>query len=157
MLDKVFLNIIIAVLMDVESDNNPNAIGDNGKAVGILQIHEICVDDVNRITKSNYTYDDRYNVTKSTVICANYLIYYHDKYVKWYEDNKMFIMHENGHKVEDYPHPSDVDEICARLWNGGYAGLKRNPRATDAYWEKVKKKLNVLRKHGISTQAPIID
>ena len=140
MLDKVFLNIIIAVLMDVESDNNPNAIGDDGKAVGILQIHEICVDDVNRITKSNYTYDDRYNVTKSTVICANYLMYYHDKYLDYVPFTVM----------DDY-------EICARLWNGGYEGLKRNPSATDAYWEKVKNKLNILRKHGISTQAPIID
>lgn len=145
MLSKAFLNIITAVLMDVESDNNPNAIGDDGKAVGILQIHEICVDDVNRILKSKgvakkYTYDDRYDVTKSTVICANYLMYYRDKYLDYVPFTVM----------DDY-------EICARLWNGGYEGLKRNPSATDAYWEKCKKILDVLRRHGILTQAPIID
>ena len=48
-----------------ESRGDSNAIGDNGKAVGVLQIHPIMVREANRILAMNgkensYTYDDRY-------------------------------------------------------------------------------------------------
>ena len=54
-----------------ESRGNTSAIGDGGKAVGVLQIHPIMVREANRIIamkggeKDTYTYDDRYNREKS--------------------------------------------------------------------------------------------
>jgi len=137
---KAILEILIPVLIQVESGGDVNAIGDGGKAVGCLQIHEIMVDDVNRIAEmqgwwdvhnfynyDEFTLDDRFDENKSIQMCEYYLEYYYNRYVKWYKDNG----------TSEYPHPFDIAEICARLWNGGYAGLKRNPRATDNYWEKV--------------------
>ena len=46
---KAILELLIPVLIHVESGGDVNAIGDMGEAVGCLQIHEIMVDDVNRI------------------------------------------------------------------------------------------------------------
>lgn len=40
---------LLNALVWVESSRNEKAIGDNGKAVGLLQLHKIYVDDVNRI------------------------------------------------------------------------------------------------------------
>ena len=40
---------LITSLVQVESRGNSNAIGDNGKAIGCLQIHKGVVEDVNRI------------------------------------------------------------------------------------------------------------
>ena len=143
---KEIFNIIIPVLIQVESGGNVNAIGDGGKAVGCLQIHRIMVDDVNRIAEmqgwwdvhnfynyDEFTLDDRYSKDKSIQMCEYYLEYYYQKYVKWWN--------EQCSKPLYHPMPFDVCEVLARLWNGGYAGLKRNPRATDNYWEKVKKEL----------------
>lgn len=56
-----------------ESRGKENAIGDGGKAVGVLQLHKIMVDDANRICRMNgdnvkYTYNDRYSREKSIEI-----------------------------------------------------------------------------------------
>lgn len=55
-----------------ESEGKEDAIGDSGKAVGVLQIHPIMVREANRIlamkdkSKENYyNYDDRYSREKS--------------------------------------------------------------------------------------------
>ena len=55
-----------------ESKGNERAIGDGGKAVGVLQIHPIMVREANRILamsdpslSNHYTYDDRYSREKS--------------------------------------------------------------------------------------------
>lgn len=50
----------------VESEMCSVRVGDDGKAVGILQIHKIMVDDVNRIqSEIKYNYADRYDALKS--------------------------------------------------------------------------------------------
>lgn len=57
-----------------ESRGNSNAVGDSGKAVGVLQIHPIMVREANRIVAMNggeknlYSYDDRYDREKSIEI-----------------------------------------------------------------------------------------
>jgi len=56
-----------------ESRGNASCIGDNGKAVGVLQIHPIMVREANRILKmlgkeAEYTYEDRYDRNKSIEI-----------------------------------------------------------------------------------------
>jgi hypothetical protein len=136
---KAIFEILIPVLIQIESGGDVNAIGDGGKAVGCLQIHEIMVDDVNRIkdkvvyTKYKFKYSCRNEEWTSVMMCEIYLEYYYRKYVNWWN--------EQCSKPLYHPMPFDVCEILARLWNGGYEGLKRNPRATDDYWSKVKKEL----------------
>jgi hypothetical protein len=63
----------------VESNNDPVAIGDGGKARGIYQLWKIYVDDVNRIYGTSYIHDDAYNETKAREIVTAYLTYWrHD-------------------------------------------------------------------------------
>ena len=49
----------LAALIMVESGGDPKEVGDNGKAVGVLQIHTIVIDDVNRIYGTDFRYEDR--------------------------------------------------------------------------------------------------
>lgn len=72
---------IILLLINIESDGNTDAIGDNGEAVGCLQIHKCVVDDVNtfRARKGKmklYTYDDRYSMRESIKIAWEYFTHY---------------------------------------------------------------------------------
>lgn len=109
----------------VESKNNPQAIGDNGKAIGIAQIQPICVHDVNRILKLQgkkiqYTLDDRKSISKSKEMMKVYLSFYGDRYVK---------------KTGKQP----TNEVLSRIWNGGPNGWK--VKATYAYYVKVTRRL----------------
>lgn len=67
-------DVFIEAVIWQESRGNANAIGDNGRAVGVLQIHPIMVREANRIVvmgggeTGKYTYDDRYDVEKSIEI-----------------------------------------------------------------------------------------
>lgn len=59
---ETFINAIIWV----ESRGNDKIVSNDGKCVGCLQIKKILVDDCNNILgKKKYTYNDRYNRTKS--------------------------------------------------------------------------------------------
>ncbi len=55
------LSNLISALIIVESSGNDLAIGDNGRALGPLQIHRGVVQDVNRITGSHYRHQDMTN------------------------------------------------------------------------------------------------
>ncbi len=79
---------IIDTLVKVESDGNQFAIGDNGKAVGCLQIWEIMVKECNRILGRNeFTLKDRYSVKRSkymaTVFLSRQISRYKSKYGKY--------------------------------------------------------------------------
>ena len=102
--------ILWRAICQVESNNDPNAIGDNGNAVGIAQIWPICVDDVNRIVgEQRYTYADRYDPEKS---------------------RQMFWLYVRHYK------PKGTWEQWSRIWNGGPKGHLK--KATVKYWAKVK-------------------
>jgi len=61
----------------VESHGDPNAIGDQGLAVGILQIQPVLVADCNRIVgHSHYTLGDRATVAKSVEMFVVYSLHY---------------------------------------------------------------------------------
>lgn len=64
---------IAKTLKIVESNNNPDAIGDGGKAFGILQIHKACVRDVNRYYGTNYRHKDAYDPAIAEDIFIKYL------------------------------------------------------------------------------------
>lgn len=105
---------LIEAIIQVESKGDPNAIGDGGKAVGILQIHKIMVDDVNRILGSTkYSYEDRRDPAKS---------------------REMFRVYT------DHYTPEWDAETVARRWNAGPKGDKKD--CSIPYWKKVKKCLD---------------
>ena len=94
--------LLLLALIQVESGGRPNAIGDNGQAVGILQIHPIMVEDCNRISGKHYTLADRLDPVKSCEIASLYLKRY-----------------STAEKAKN-----DID--LSKLWNGGPAGMKNN-------------------------------
>lgn len=76
-------DMFIEAIIWQESRGAENAIGDNGLAVGVLQIHPIMVREANRILSlkgdsHRYEYDDRYSRAKSIEI-FNIVQEYHNK------------------------------------------------------------------------------
>jgi hypothetical protein len=106
------LTNLISALIIVESSGNDQAIGDQGRAIGCLQIHRAVVLDVNRITGSHYRHQDMTNRVQARAVCEAYLKHY-------------------GRGA--------TTEQLARRWNGGPTGDRKS--ATEAYWAKVKKQL----------------
>ena len=104
------LTNLITALMLVESSNNDLAIGDQGRAIGCLQIHRAVVLDINRITGSHYRWESMTNRVQARAVCAAYLTHY-------------------GRGA--------TTEQLARRWNGGPTG-DRKP-ATVAYWRRIQK------------------
>ena len=105
---------LLLALIAVESGGDPRAIGDEGRAIGVLQIGAAVVLDVNRVYGTRYKWPtDCYNARTSAVICVQYL--------------------------KLYTEPDDSDEVLARKWNGGPSG-HRKP-STLKYWQKVKQQL----------------
>ena len=112
---------LVSALIQVESSGRDHAIGDNGRAVGCLQIHPILVDDVNGIlarrgSSTRYTLADRLNRQKSVEMLTIYL--------------------ENYSK---HLGRAATDQDLARIWNGGPSGWRKN--ATIGYWRKVSSHL----------------
>tara|TARA_A100001201_G_scaffold1118_2_gene2837 strand:- start:86 stop:691 length:606 start_codon:yes stop_codon:yes gene_type:complete len=110
-----FIDIMNAI-MQVESSGNADAYNPSEDAVGILQIRQCMVDDVNRILKRKnknnfYTYKDRWCVNKSS---------------------EMFEIFCNYYGLQ-------TAEQIARCWNGGPRGIN-NPY-TLGYWNKVELEL----------------
>ncbi len=112
---------LLAALILVESSGNPDAIGDNGKAVGVLQIHPIVIEDVNRIYGTDFTLEDRYEIQHSRNVANLYLAYW-------------------GYKYEENTGFQANTEVYARIWNGGPNGW--NKKSTNKYWIKVKEVLD---------------
>ena len=125
-----FEQIILAIAL-VESSMNPLAVGDNGNAVGYLQITPAVVEDVNTFYGTTYHTDDRYDIKKSVQMCKYYLKHWGEVYAR---------------KTGEEPSA----EIYAKMWNGGcYAWRKTTPKVVknlDIYWGKVNKQLDHLYK-----------
>jgi hypothetical protein len=70
--------IAIAALIQIESGGRPDAVGDGGRAVGILQMWPVAVREANRIAgETRWTLDDRRCPDKSiemarTVLAVHY-------------------------------------------------------------------------------------
>jgi hypothetical protein len=101
--------ILLLALIKVESSQNDHAIGDGGNSWGCLQISEIMLVDVMRITGRQYTKDDRFNRGKSIEIALAYFNHYGD-----------------GRSIEG----------LARMWSGGPDGWEQI-EATQDHWDKV--------------------
>lgn len=109
---------LLHALKMAESGCKSDAIGDNGKAVGILQLHKVYVDDANRIVGcKKYTYNDRYDARKSEEMTKIVLTHYG----KHYE-------HKTGKHC--------TEEILARIHNRGYS--QWHDKLGERYWNRVK-------------------
>lgn len=109
-------NTFINALIQKESKGVNNAIGDNSRARGCLQIWEVVIIDVNRVYKTKYTHNDAFNRKLSIEICKKYLIYWGNVYKK---------------KTNKEP----TLEIYAKIWNGGPEGY--NKSETLKYWKEI--------------------
>lgn len=117
---------LIERLVQVESRGNPAAIGDNGKAFGILQIHAITVQEANRLSQTRYTHADMMNATKSREVA------------------QIVLNHYAKHIQKTTGRPA-TDKELAFIWNGGAAAWKRvtkpvsdsKQKNLENYWNKV--------------------
>ena len=110
------LQKIYDIIKHVETNNREYAVGDNGKAFGVVQIHKICVDDINRLYKTQYTHKQAFDETCSREMFMLYI----QAGIKRY-------------KVRHCRSPTEEDIV--RMWNGGiYTGYKRD--STKKYWKK---------------------
>jgi len=127
----------------VESGHDPNAVGDGGKAVGIAQIWEICVNDVNRIMghgpNVGFKYDDRKNEKKSRAMFEIYTEYYGVRCAK-----EKARLHSLGltDRMPDAAGEFSIGDL-ARIWNGGPDGWKK--AATKEYELRVLAELKRLK------------
>ena len=85
----------IQALIQVESNGRSSEIGDNGKAYGILQIHDIMIQDYNRITGASLQHSDAFDAQTSEAVCRTVIGYY----------------------LQDIDHPTL--KHVAFIWNGG--------------------------------------
>lgn len=105
-INKENLRDIIEVLKHVETNNDPTKIGDNGKALGVLQIHKACILDVNRYYGTEYTHEDAINILISEDIFIKYI----SIGIRLYEKKCGYL-------------PTEKEIV--RMWNGGiYSGYK---------------------------------
>ena len=74
------LDRLIPALIEVESGGVVGAVGDGGRAVGVLQIWPIMVQDVNRIAGTEYTLADRLSPEKSKEMARTYFNHYGKKW-----------------------------------------------------------------------------
>ena len=113
--------LLIPLLIHIESSGRDYVVGDNGTAVGCLQITAGVIEDVNRIYKTDYTKEDCYNRKTSSDICIKYLSYWLEKAVQ----------REQAEIYNPY-------EMACRIWNGGPRGYQKE--STEVYWEKIKRR-----------------
>jgi len=108
-----------AAMAIVESGGDPRAVGDGGRAAGILQIQPVMVAEVNRIVgETRYTLADRLDVRRSVEMFCVYSLHY------W---------------------PEGTSEQWARGWNGGPDGPQK--AATQGYWRRVSVLLEKIHKN----------
>ena len=103
----------ISAVIWKESKDVEDCIGDNGKAVGVLQIHPIMVREANRILAMNdpslsnyYTYDDRYSREKSIEIF---------KVVQGYHNPKRD--HRKALQIWNHGHPASYYNDIIKRYN----------------------------------------
>lgn len=102
------LEVLLDAIVEVESGNNPKAIGDRGRAIGAFQIHRAYWRDGTRILGVEWSYRDAFDVEKARQVVRAYLAYY-----------------GRGRSLTDK----------ARIHNGGPKGYRK--RSTLAYGKKV--------------------
>ena len=122
---------LVEALVRTESNGNAAAIGDRGKALGILQIHAVMVQDFNRITGKNYKHSDMFNEHKAREVAKGVLNFY-------------------SKHIEKTMNRKATEKELGFIWNGGGSSWRRvaspmsdtKQKNLEAYWAKVYKNLN---------------
>ena len=111
------METVIEIIEEVESGRDVWAIGDAGKAYGILQIQQPCLDDYNKWNGTKYVLSDLLGSRGAQISHAIF-----KDYMAHYATEKRL-----GHQptIEDY----------GRIWNGGPNGHKKS--VTQKYGLKV--------------------
>jgi len=119
------LTSIMSILKTVETNNNVEAVGDNGTSYGILQIQRSVLSDVNRIYGTDYRHEDMFSEEASEEVFRLYMCYGKEVFLK---------------KHCRFP----TEEEMVRMWNGGiYKGYTYSQ--TKSYYQKyldVKERIN---------------
>ena len=111
--------ILIPLLIQVESGGRVDAIGDSGKARGILQIHAAAWADGCKELGVKWDYKTgSFDAAKSRAICKAYLTRY-------------------GRHYKKVTGRAPTLETLARTWNGGPYGWRK--KSTLPYWRKVQR------------------
>ena len=110
---------VLAAIRIVESNDDPNAVGDGGDSIGCYQIQKCYWLDAKEFSDLDGTYLDCYNRG------------YADRTVRFYMA-RYATERRLGREV--------TQEDIARIHNGGPNGYKKE--CTKKYWSKVKKILN---------------
>ena len=121
---------LVEALVRTESGGNAAAVGDRGKALGILQIHEVMVKDFNRITGNNYRHEDMFNEHKAREVAKGVLNFY-------------------SKHIEKTMNRKATEKELGFIWNGGGGSWHRvsspmsdtKQKNLEAYWAKVYKNL----------------
>ena len=124
------VNRLVEALVHVESNGKANAVGDRGKAVGVLQIHDIMVQEANRLAQTRYSHQDMFNPTAARDVAKIVLNHY-----------SKTIQKTTGREA--------TEQELAYIWNGGAASWKRvaapqndtKQKNLERYWSKVSKAL----------------
>ena len=117
---------IVEVLKHVETNNQPELIGDNGDSYGVLQIQWRAVQDVNRYFGTRYTHKQMFRVACAEEVTKLYMRMGAELYFKKYNEVA-------------------TEEVLVRNHNGGiYRGHKI--RATIPYYKRYLKFKNLLIK-----------
>ncbi len=110
------LTSIMSILKQVETNGDINAVGDNGRSYGILQIQRSVLSDVNRIYGTDYRHNDMFYEEASEEVFVLYLCYGKEVFLK---------------KHCRFP----TEEELVRMWNGGiYKGYTY--KETKQYYKK---------------------
>lgn len=113
------LKEIVNTLKYTETNNNLHAIGDNGKAFGVLQIHDVCVRDVNRLHNTNYKHKQMFKE-------------------KFAEEVTLLYLKSGIKRFKKIYRKSPTEEQVVRMHNGGiYKGYRI--KATLPYYRRYLK------------------
>ena len=108
-------NRVIEAIIQVESQGDPNAYNPNGDCCGILQIRQMLVRDVNRISGyEKYSLQDRFDAEKSKEMFRIIQSYYNKK--------------------------NDIN-LAIRMWNVGTIAIYDKNKGV-SYYQKVMKEYN---------------
>ena len=67
---------LLDAIAAVESNGNPDAIGDRGRAMGVYQIHKLYWEDGTRILGVDWSYQEAKDPTKARQVVRAYLLHY---------------------------------------------------------------------------------
>ncbi len=113
---------LVSALEKVESSGKADAVGDGGKAIGILQFHAAQVKEGNRIAGTSYAHSDMKEPEKARKL-ANAILRYNAKQIKA----------KTGREA--------TESELARTWNGGPTRWKKQTGKLELNLKRYERKV----------------